>query len=267
MLKYEGRLVHQSYDEEGVIEIVESEGVRALHFGSPSKQSTMLVNDPNRLHSLYARAMMAWLLFKDNPGDVLMIGLGGGSLAKFLLQHFDSVKIQVVEYRRGVVKIARSHFVLPLDTRLKIKIGDGGHYIRQKSLANSELYDTIMIDAFDHAGMSDSIGGEAFFDGCKTLLKRDGVLIINLWGTEKALFQQVAWHLGRIFDWRLLFLPVRGRGNVIGFAFNDEPNHFSLKELRNRVQQLEDVYSLEFSNFMQDLKRNNRTLFNRIIKI
>ena len=94
----------------------------------------MLLSDPDQLHSLYARAMMAWLLFKDQPGEVLMIGLGGGSLAKFLLQRFEDCKIKVLEYRRGVVKIARSHFSLPLDPRLKIKIGDGGHYVRQKSL-------------------------------------------------------------------------------------------------------------------------------------
>lgn len=265
MRKYEGQLVYQSFDEEGIIEIVESEGVRALHFGSSSRQSSMLVGDPDQLHSLYARAMMAWLLFKERPGDVLMIGLGGGSLAKFLLQHFDDSKIQVIEYRRGVVKVARSHFGLPLDPQLKIKIGDGGHYIRQKSLTHSELYDLLMIDAFDHDGMSDSIGGEAFFDGCKALLKPDGILAINLWGTEKGLFQQVTWHLGRIFDWRLLFLPVRNRGNVICFAFNDDQLKFSLKELRSRAQQLENEYHLEFSAFVQDLKRNNRN-FNRIIK-
>ncbi|CCE24968.1 MULTISPECIES: spermine/spermidine synthase domain-containing protein [Methylotuvimicrobium] len=266
MRKYQGQLVHQSFDEEGVIEIVESEGVRALHFGSSSRQSSMLLTDPDQLHSLYARAMMAWLLFKDAPGDVLMIGLGGGSLAKFLLQRFEDCKIKVVEYRRGVVKIARSHFDLPLDSRLKIKIGDGGHYIRQKSLTASESYDLLMIDAFDHEGMSDSIGGEAFFDGCKTLLKPDGMLIINLWGTDKALFQDVAWHLGRVFDWRLLFLPVRGRGNVIGFAFNDPMPLPTQKELRGRTQALENNYHLEFPVFLQDLKRNNRTLFNRIIK-
>ncbi|GAB4264731.1 MAG: hypothetical protein Kow0065_15530 [Methylomicrobium sp.] len=266
MQKYEGKLVYQSFDEEGVIEIVESEGVRALHFGSSSRQSSMLIDAPEQLHSPYARAMMAWLLFKEQPGDVLMIGLGGGLLTKFLLNHFEDVKIHVVEYRSGVAKIARSHFGLPLDPRLKIQIGDGAHVIRQKSLTKGELYDVMMIDAFDHAGLSESIGGEAFFDDCKTLLKRDGILVINLWGTEKAQFQQIAWHLGRVFDWRLLFLPVRGRGNIIGFAFNDDTQRFSLKALRNRIERLENDYRLEFSSFVHDLKRNNRTLFNRIIQ-
>ena len=266
MRKYDGLVVYQSHDDEGIIEIVETEGVRALHFGSSSRQSSMLIKDPDQLHALYARAMMAWLLFKDRPGQVLMIGLGGGTVTKFLLHHFDDCKIKVVEYRRGVVKIARSHFELPLDPRLKIKIGDGGHFIRQQSLTHSEQHDLLMIDAFDHAGMAMSVSGEAFFDGCKALLKHDGILVINLWSTDKPLFQQVAWQLGRIFDWRVLFLPVRGRGNVIGFAFNEGVEKPTLKTLTNRALQLEQQYHLEFQAFVKDLKRNNSKTLSRVVK-
>ncbi|PKM11342.1 MAG: spermine synthase [Gammaproteobacteria bacterium HGW-Gammaproteobacteria-3] len=266
MYKYDGLVVHQSHDDEGIIEIVESEGVRALHFGSSSRQSTMSIKAPDQLHSPYARAMMAWLLFKEQPGEVLMIGLGGGTLTKYLLHHFDECKIKVVEYRHGVVKIARSHFHLPLDPRLKIKIGEGGHFIRQHSLDLSRQYDLLMVDAFDHAGMATSVSGEAFFDSCKTLLKYDGILAINLWGTDKALFQQVAWHLGQIFNWRILFLPVRGRGNIIGFAFNEGVAKPTLKILKNRALTLEQHYHLEFPAFVQDFKRNNNKVFNRVIK-
>ena len=78
MHKYNGLLVHQSHDDDGIIEIIDKDGVRALHFGSHSRQSTMRLNDPNELHSLYARAMMGLLLFNDAPEDVLMVGLGGG---------------------------------------------------------------------------------------------------------------------------------------------------------------------------------------------
>lgn len=266
MRKYDGLLVYQNHDDEGIIEIVETEGIRALHFGSSSRQSSMVIKQPEQLHSLYARAMMAWLLFKERPGQVLMIGLGGGTLAKFLLQHFDDCKIKVVEYRRSVVKIARSYFELPLDRRLKIKIGDGGHFIRQQSLTQAEQHDLLIIDAYDHDGMSDSVCGEAFFDGCKALLKRDGLLAINLWGTDKALFQQVAWQLGRVFDWRVLFLPVRGRGNVIGFAFNAGIENPTMKDLKIRAQRLEQQYCLEFPTFVQDIKRHNNKVLTRVIK-
>lgn len=266
MYKYDGRVVHESHDDEGIIEIVDTKGVRALHFGSHSRQSTMLLDDPNLLHSLYARAMMGLLLFNDKPEDVLMIGLGGGTLTKYLLHQFSDCKIKVVEYRNSVLKIARSHFELPIDPRLKIKIGCGGEYISTQSKINEEMHDIIMIDAFDHDSMSTEVSSESFFDGCRALMKNDGLLAINLWGTNKDLFQQVAWNMGRVFEWKILFLPVRKRGNIIGFAFRENAPQYTMKQLREKAKILEQNYQLEFPTFVRDFKRNNRSVLKNVIK-
>jgi spermidine synthase len=266
MYKYDGQVVHESHDDEGIIEIVDTKGVRALHFGSRSRQSTMLLEDTNLLHSLYARAMMGLLLFNDKPEDVLMIGLGGGTLTKYLLHQFSDCKIKVVEYRNSVLKIARSHFELPIDPRLKIKIGCGGEYISTQSKINEEMHDVIMIDAFDHESMSTEVSSESFFDGCKTLMKSDGLLAINLWGTNKDLFQQVAWNMGRVFEWKILFLPVRKRGNIIGFAFRENAPQYTMKQLREKAKILEQNYQLEFPIFVRDFKRNNRSVLKNVIK-
>ncbi|WP_305908574.1 spermine synthase [Methylomarinum sp. Ch1-1] len=266
MYKYDGLMVHQSHDDEGVIEIIDKEGVRALHFGSHSRQSTMLLEDPNQLHSLYARAMMALLLFHDSPRDILMIGLGGGTLTKYLLHQFVDCKIKVVEFRRGVLKVARSHFGLPLDPRLKVKIGCGAEYVDRQSHQQADQHDLIMIDAFDHEGMAPQVSSETFFEDCRTLLQEDGLLAINLWGTNKDQFQEVAWNMGRVFDWRILFLPVRKRGNVIGFAFGADMAKPSMKELQLKALRLEQQYQLEFPTFVQDFKRNNNKVLNRVIR-
>ncbi len=266
MYKYDGLVVHESHDDEGIIEIVDAKGVRALHFGSNSRQSTMLLEDPNLLHSLYARAMMGLLLFNDKPEDILMIGLGGGTLTKYLLHQFNDCKIKVVEYRNSVLKIARSHFELPIDPRLKIKIGCGGEYISTQSKINEALHDVIMIDAFDHESMSTEVSSESFFDGCRILMKSDGLLAINLWGTNKDLFQQVAWNMGRVFEWKILFLPVRKRGNIIGFAFRENAPQYTMKQLREKAKLLEQNYQLEFPIFVRDFKRNNRSVLKNVIK-
>ena len=59
-------------------------GVRSLHIGSDTIQSAMRLARPNDLELAYTRSMMAFLLFTERPARVLMIGLGGGSLAKFI---------------------------------------------------------------------------------------------------------------------------------------------------------------------------------------
>lgn len=266
MYKYEGLVVYQHHDDEGIIEVVDSQGVRALHFGSHSRQSSMLLADPNQLHSLYARAMMALLLFNDSPRQVLMIGLGGGTIAKFMLHQFPLCKINVVEFRRSVVKVARSHFGLPLDPRLKVRIGCGGAYVDRQSRQSEAQYDLIVVDAYDHAGMALEVSSAAFFDNCRTLLSDQGLLAINLWGTDKDLFQQVSWNMGRAFGWRILFLPVRNRGNIIGFAFAEQAPKLTMKALQDKAKVLEQHYHLEFGHFVQDFKRNNTNVLNRVIK-
>jgi spermidine synthase len=266
MYKYEGLLIHQSHDDHGVIEVVDKEGVRAMHFGSTSRQSTMMLADPNRLHSMYARAMMASLLFHESPQDVLMIGLGGGTIAKFLLHQFADCRLKAVEFRGSVLKVARSHFGLPFDPRLKIKIGCGAQHVYQASREHSGCHDMIMIDAYDSEGMAPEVSSATFFDNCRTLLAKDGLLVINLWGTDKNMFREVNWNLGRMFDQRVLFLPVRGRGNIIGFAFGEQMAVPGMKQLIENAKLLELRYQLEFPTFMQDFKRNNASVINRIIK-
>ncbi len=266
MQKYDGQVVHQVYDQDGLIEIVEKEGVRSLHFGTHSRQSSMLLSDPNHLYSRYAQAMMGLLLFHDRPNNILMIGLGGGTITKYLLHQFPGCNIKVIEFRNSVLKIARSHFSLPRDARLKIKIGCGGDYVSQQSKINEEIHDLLLIDAFNHEGMATEVSSLNFFDGCRTLLKEDGLLAINLWGTNKDLFQQVAWNMGTVFEWRILFLPVRQRGNIIGFAFQKKAPKYSLKELRKKATQLEQKYHIDFPTFVGDIKKNNTTVLDKVLK-
>lgn len=266
MYKYDGLLVHQTLDEHGAIEVIDTKGERALHFGSHSRQSSMIIDNPNHLNSFYAQAMMGLLLFNDSPKDILMIGLGGGTITKYLLHQFRDCKIKVIEFRSSVLKVARSHFQLPLDPRLKVKIGCGGEYVSNQSLQTEEQHDLMVIDAYDHQGMALEVSSEKFFDDCRVLLKDDGMLAINLWGTNKDLFQEVTWNMGRVFGWRILFLPVRKRGNIIGFAFKKNAPKYSMKELRAKANQLEQQYHLNFPQFVKDFKRNNTTVLDKVIK-
>ncbi len=267
MHKYEGHLIHESYDDEGIIEIVEQKGVRSLHFGTQAKQSSIFLADPDKLHLNYVRAMTSWLLFKDSPDEALLVGLGGGSLTKHLLLHFAECRLKVLEYRKGVVKLARSYFDLPLDPRLKIIVDDGGEYIKQRYEDYRERYDLVIVDAFDHVGVANSVRSEAFFDACKTLLKKDGILVMNLWGgTSNPEFQQISLWLGNVFNWQTLFLPVTDRSNIIAFAFNDYTPTTNLKNLRLKASALEEKYQIEFPTFLRDLKKHNTSTFNQVIK-
>lgn len=265
MYKYQGLLIHQCIDDLGVMEVVDSAGVRSLHFGTKPRQTSMCLATPNRLHATYSRAMCAWMLFAPTPKQVLMLGLGGGVVSKYFLQTVPSCQITVLEYRQQVIKIARKYFALPLDQRLKIKLVDGVKYIHQQSQNQLEQHDLIIIDAFDHVGMADGVTNISFFDACKNLLTPNGMLVINLWCSDLNLYQQLCDYLSLIFQQRLLFLPIKMMDNVVVIAFNSAPKKISSKLLNFTAKKLESTHQIEFSTFIKDFKTHNKHSFKNLI--
>src|SRR5271166_2246985 len=64
--------------------LMEDRETRSLCFSIDGPvQSEMSIDEPETLINAYTRKMMGFLLFRKRPREVVMIGLGGGSLAKF----------------------------------------------------------------------------------------------------------------------------------------------------------------------------------------
>jgi spermidine synthase len=266
MRKYNAILIHQIHDDDGIIEVVEADGVRSLHFGSYSKQSSMSLDAPDKLLLSYCRAMMSWRLFLDGFDDALLIGLGGGSLAKYLLRHFPRGNIEAFETRENVVQVARSHFRLPDDPRLNIRIGDGGEYIRQTAWRGWKRYDLLLIDAYDRDAMSASVDGPTFFDACRELLRPQGVMAINLWGANNPGFERTAAYIGQSFDEKVLFVPVHGKDNVIALGFSPALPKPCLQQLRRKAEFMETHSQIEYPAFLKDLKKHNAETLKRVMQ-
>jgi spermidine synthase len=257
MYKYDGLVIYQNHDDEGILEVVEQDGIRSLHFGSSSRQSCISLHEPEALQLPYARAITAWRLFKDNLDEVLLVGLGGGSLARYILYHYPECRVTAVEYRASVVKVARSHFGLPLDGRLKVVTGDGGAYIKQQALNPDQTYSLIIIDAFDVDGLADSVASIAFFDACKNLLKPDGMLTVNLWESERNVTPVCFDWMERIFNDKVIKLPVRNRGNIIAMGFNPLLPRTDWKDIKQNAAALEHEFQIEYPLYLRDIDRNN----------
>ena len=88
--------INRSVKRDVTVEVSEKDGIRSLHLGSDTVQSSMKVDDPYELVLSYTRAMMAFLLFHPRPEHVVMIGLGGGSMAKFVHRHLKTTRTTVI---------------------------------------------------------------------------------------------------------------------------------------------------------------------------
>src|SRR5688500_19187031 len=97
------------------VAVSDARGVRTLHVGGEAIQSAMRLDDPFALALDYTRCMMAFLLFHPEPREALMIGLGGGSLAKFFHRRLRATRVRVVELDARIVQVSRAQFSLPPD--------------------------------------------------------------------------------------------------------------------------------------------------------
>ncbi|MCB2426981.1 spermidine synthase [Methylophaga pinxianii] len=264
-LYYGGAVIYQAASDEGIIEVVDIGDKRNLHFGTYPRQSSMCLESPHSLELSYTRAMMAGLLFHPKPRNICVIGLGGGSLVKFLLHHFDDCQIDVIEYRQDVIDVAKRYFSVPQnDPRLRIHHGDGYQFVSDQFFSNGAFYDLLLVDAYDHLGMSASIEGQAFFDACAGILNDDGLMSINLWGTDRPGFSQSMQRINRSFDNQTLVLPVADKGNVIGLALKQKFNVSQLKKYRPLAESLNQQFDVDLPQSLHDLIKQNISFLNRL---
>ena len=117
--------------EPGKPYLLENDGMLSLQFDALCLQSEMNIEDPDQLVFSYTRAMMSFLLFEPSPKRIAMIGLGGGSLAKYCYRYLPQAEIAVVEINPDVIAL-RNEFAIPADdARFKVLLGDGAVFVKE----------------------------------------------------------------------------------------------------------------------------------------
>jgi spermidine synthase len=244
----------RAHDPESVY-VEQRFGVRTLHIGSATVQSAMRLSRPNDLELAYTRSMMAFLLFNEAPRRVLLVGLGGGSLAKFIYHRMPHTTVEAVEINPRVVAVAREHFLLPPDdTRLSVVIDDGARYLARPGPAA----DVIAVDAYDGLAQAAALATRPFYVACRLRLAPQGVLVVNLWSSDRG-FEDCLARLESAFPAGTLCLPARRPGNVIVLAFRDSPGVLRWEPLCARARALQARYGIEFVSFVAALRDMNRS--------
>lgn len=161
--------------------------IRTLLFvrddGHEATQSRMDVHQPARLVVPYTRSMFASHLFVPAPRKVLIVGLGGGSMVRFLRRHDPEVEVEAIDIDPVVVDIARRWFGTRDDARAKLLVADGFDFLA----TTPARYDVIYMDAFlkpsmitDETGVPLRLKTVAFFRQLQERLAPGGVVVFNV---------------------------------------------------------------------------------------
>ena len=240
------RLFDGTYDKPFIID---SRVRRFLHFDLDAVQSAMHLEHPDKLSLAYTRKMMAFLLFNRAPARILLLGLGGGSLAKFCYRRLPRAAITAIEVNPDVIALREAFLVPRDDDRFRVVCADGAAYMSH--LKRSK--DIILADACDRAGVAPGLDAVEFYENARRCLSRGGVFVANMCSDRTG----SAAHLLKIraaFGDQIMTLQVRPNGNVIVLAFKERRPQIDWEQLGTAAVDLRCRFGLDFPRYVKRME-------------
>lgn len=228
----------------------EANGELSLHFDFPTIQSRMLRAEPDRLVLDYTRTMMGFLLFQPRPERIAMIGLGGGSLAKYCHRRLPDSDFTAVEIAPQVIAL-REQFGIPGDSpRFRVLCADGADFVGRQV----EDFDVLLVDGFDRGGQPSQLCSPAFYDRCYAALRPRGVLVVNLCADDTGYGRYMA-RISASFAEKVIVIEADEGENKIVFAGKARDFPPQLGELAERLRELEARHPVELDRTAQKILR------------
>lgn len=249
-MKAVARLVHKKLEqvwsdmsESEMPYLTEREGVLSLNFDALSVQSEMYIDRPDDLVIPYTRAMMSFLLLHSAPARIAMIGLGGGSIAKYCYRYLPTAEMFVVEISPEVIALRDEFAIPPDDARFCVLQGDGAHWVRETEWRS----DVLILDGFDKQGLPAALSSQHFYDDCFSSLDENGILVVNLWGGYPH-FARCLDRIGNSFSGRVLVVDSDDSANKIVLAVKNDAFPPSVSWIRQNAARLAQTHPLNFQN-------------------
>jgi spermidine synthase len=249
--------------------------MKFVRFGTGYTESTSNTKDDSELPVFYTRVMLVGLLYADSPRNILMIGLGGGTVTNYLHKFLDNdAYVRAVELDKGVIAAAKKYFHTGEFTNYKIIENDGRLYLHD----TNQIHDIIMIDAFRGGYIPFHLLTKEFYALANTRLSRGGCLVMNL-HSDTELFASSLATMKQVFENVETF---EAQGNVIAIAYQGKKKNDKYLRAKSAYLQkkyhfnydLEKIYFLKYNEnygnasvltddfspayYLDSIKRHNR---------
>ena len=106
--------------------------------------------------------------------DVLLLGVGAGTIARLLLEKYPNVKIIGVDNNQEVINAALDNFKLG-EIKMSIEIADGFAYLK----STNKMFDLILCDMWSGWNFPFKVLMSDFIEDCKKRLNEGGQVYIN----------------------------------------------------------------------------------------
>ncbi|MCP4060710.1 MAG: methyltransferase domain-containing protein [Pseudoalteromonas sp.] len=251
-------VVHEERSLYRNIIVDETHDLRCLKFNTKSSQtsqSCMYKNNPDKLVFNYTKLTFASLLVTDNPKNVLIIGLGGGTLSNVIHALYPAAKIHNVEIDPAVLKVARNYFNSIENDAVTSSVQDGRIFIKRAAI-KKQKYDWIILDAFNGDYIPEHLLTKEFFEEVKSVLAEGGVIAANTFSSSK-LYEHESATYHAVFGDFINVSRANRSNRIILAGVNSMPTEAQInqriKALNPRLKKY-DVDLKAISTYMQSTK-------------
>src|SRR5262249_55624535 len=156
------------------------------------------------------------VIYPAETRNVLMLGLGGGTISTYLARHMPDLAVGVVEIDPTVVAVAKKYFGLRESDKVRFLDGDGRVFLNR----HKETYDLILLDAFHGGYVPFHLLTKEFFTLVKQRLAPGGAAAFNVHDDTK-LYASTLLTLAAVFP--AVHLYPSKEGEVIAIATAGPP--------------------------------------------
>lgn len=130
---------------------------------------------------------------KPEIRNVLILGLGGGTAAKYIRLYWKDAEITGIDIDPVMIELGKKYLGLD-QIGVKIKIGDASKF--------SGKYDLIIIDLYNGEKFPEKFGEESFLEKVKKSLSEDGTAVFNrtYYGEKRPAAVKFGLKLQKIFN-------------------------------------------------------------------
>ena len=182
----EKQVVYEVQSQYQLITVLDTpNGYRQLIFdgrfdGSDAIQSEMNLANHDELTLSYSRHIMVALPMVEKLRRILIVGLGGACMQRYLYKLLPDATIETAELDPVVREVATTFFFFKEDERQIVHLGDGRKFIED----SKDKYDIIFLDAFSAVSIPYMLTTQEFLKAVKDHLAVGGIVCANLWDGE-----------------------------------------------------------------------------------
>ncbi|KTF16966.1 spermidine synthase [Pseudoalteromonas sp. H105] len=236
--------------------LVEENGdLRCLKFDEKtrmSSQSCLYKSKPQQLVFNYTKLTFASLFMIDDPKNVLIIGLGGGTLSNVIHELYPDATIENVEIDPAVIKVARDYFAFVENDNVTSKVQDGRIFIKRAAIKKQQ-YDWVILDAFNGDYIPEHLLTKEFFEEIKSVLSPNGIVAANTFSSSK-LYQHESATYHAVFGDFINVSTTKNSNRIILAGYKQHPTEQQIASKIARLAPLLSPYGVDLTAISKGMK-------------